>query len=30
MYDVWNNVHTAALEDYRISGAGLFYPGTGP
>ena len=30
MYDVWNNVHTAALEDYRISGADLFYPGTGP
>jgi hypothetical protein len=30
MYDVWNNVHTAALEDYRISGADLFYPGTEP
>ena len=30
MYDVWNNVHTAALEDYGISGADLFYPGTGP
>ena len=27
MYDVWNDVHTAALEDYRISGADLFYPG---
>ena len=27
MYDVWNNVHTAALEDYGISGAALFYPG---
>jgi len=30
MYDVWNNVHTAALEDYGISGADLSYPGTGP
>ena len=27
MYDVWNDVHTAALEDYGISGAELFYPG---
>ena len=27
MYDVWNDVHTAALEDYGISGADLFYPG---
>lgn len=27
MYDVWNDVHTAALEDYRISGADLYYPG---
>jgi hypothetical protein len=30
MYDVWNDVHTAALEDYRISGADLFYPGLAP
>lgn len=30
MYDVWNDVHTAALEDYGISGADLFYPGVGP
>jgi hypothetical protein len=30
MYPVWNDVHTAALEDYGISGADLFYPGTGP
>ena len=30
MYDVWNNVHTAALEDYGISGAALFYPGLAP
>jgi hypothetical protein len=30
MYDVWNDVHTAALEDYGISGADLFYPGLGP
>jgi hypothetical protein len=30
MYDVWNNVHTAALEDYGISGADLFYPGLAP
>jgi hypothetical protein len=27
MYDVWNDVHTAALEDCGISGADLFYPG---
>ena len=27
MYDVWNDVHTAALEDYGIRGADLFYPG---
>ena len=27
MYDVWNDVHTAALEDYGISDAGLFHPG---
>lgn len=30
MYDVWNNVHTASLEDYGISGADLFYPGLAP
>jgi len=30
MYDVWNNVHTAALEDYGISGADLFYRGMVP
>ena len=30
MYDVWNDVHTAALEDYRISGTDLFYPGVAP
>jgi hypothetical protein len=27
MYDAWNHVHTAALEDYGIAGADLFYPG---
>lgn len=30
MYDVWNNVHTAALEDFGISDADLFYPGLAP
>jgi hypothetical protein len=30
MYDEWNNVHTVLPEDYGISGAELFYPGTGP
>ena len=30
MYDVWNSVHTAALEDYGISGADLFFPGLAP
>ena len=30
MYDVWNDVHTAALEDYGISDADLFYPGLAP
>jgi hypothetical protein len=25
-----NDVHTAALEDYGISGADLFYPGLAP
>ena len=28
MYEVWNDAHTAALEDYGISDAGLFYPGS--
>jgi hypothetical protein len=27
MYEVWNDAHTAALEDYGISDANLFYPG---
>jgi RHS repeat-associated protein len=26
MYDVWNNVHTAALEDYGLTDADLFHP----
>jgi hypothetical protein len=30
MYEVWNDVHTAALEDYGISGADLFHPGLEP
>ena len=30
MYDVWNDVHTAALEDYGISGADLFHPELAP
>jgi hypothetical protein len=30
MYEVWNDVHTATLEDYRISDADLFYPGLAP
>ena len=30
MYDVWNDVHTAALEDYGVSGADLFYPAVRP
>jgi uncharacterized protein len=30
MYEVWNDVHTAALEDYRISGADLFHPELAP
>ena len=30
MYDVWNDVHTAALEDYGVRGADLFYPGLEP
>ncbi len=27
MYEVWNDVHTAALEDYGVRGSDLFYPG---
>jgi hypothetical protein len=27
LYEVWNDVHTAALEDYGVRGADLFYPG---
>jgi hypothetical protein len=30
MYEVWNDVHTAALEDYGISGADLFHPEFAP
>jgi hypothetical protein len=30
MYEVWNDVHTAALEDYGIRGADLYYPGLEP
>jgi hypothetical protein len=30
MYEVWNDVHTAALEDYGISDAELFHPGLAP
>jgi hypothetical protein len=30
MYGVWNDVHTAALEDYGISDADLFHPGLAP
>jgi hypothetical protein len=30
MYEVWNDVHTAALEDYGVRGADLFYPGLAP
>jgi len=30
MYEVWNDVHTATLEDYGISDADLFYPGLAP
>jgi hypothetical protein len=29
MYDVWNNVHTASLEDYGVSARGPLLPGTG-
>jgi hypothetical protein len=30
MYGVWDDVHTAALEDYGISATDLFYPGPAP
>jgi hypothetical protein len=30
MYDAWNNVHTATLEDYRLSGRDLFHPEVAP
>jgi hypothetical protein len=30
MYEVWNDVHTATLEDYGISDAELFHPGMAP
>ncbi|HWG60749.1 MAG TPA: hypothetical protein VG253_03455 [Streptosporangiaceae bacterium] len=30
VHDVWNDVHTAALEDYGISDADLFHPGLAP
>jgi hypothetical protein len=30
MYDVWNNVHTAALEDYGISDRDLYHPDVAP
>lgn len=30
MYDVWNDVHTATLEDYGISDSDLFHPGLAP
>ena len=26
MFEVWNDVHTAALEDFGISDADLFHP----
>lgn len=29
-YEVWNDVHTATLEDYGISDADLFHPGLAP
>lgn len=28
-YDLWNNAHTATLEDYGIRDADLFFPGVG-
>jgi hypothetical protein len=30
MYDVWNNVHTAALEDYGVSDRDLYHPDVAP
>jgi hypothetical protein len=30
MYELWNDVHTATLEDYGISDADLFHPGLAP
>ncbi len=30
MYEVWNDVHTAALEDYGIWGRDIVYPGLAP
>jgi hypothetical protein len=30
MYEVWNDVHTAALEDCGIAGKDLFSPGHAP
>lgn len=30
MHDVWENVHTASLEDYGISDADLFHPDVKP
>jgi hypothetical protein len=30
MYDVWNNVHTATLEDYGLSGRDLYHPEVAP
>jgi hypothetical protein len=30
MYEVWNDVHTAALEDYGISDRNLFHPRLAP
>jgi hypothetical protein len=26
MYEVWNDVHTAALEDYGVDGEDLYHP----
>ena len=30
MHEVWNDVHTATLEDYRISDGNLFHPKLAP
>lgn len=30
MYDVWNNVHTATLEDYGLAGSDLYHPEVAP